>query len=343
MTCWHNSGRAFWLSITLPTGACVSFFVGHPWVFAAVVLVVVPMFDAMIGRGAPVSGQAIEKTAEDQVPCWFALAWACAVAIGVCRAANASWSLLMGLAVGCGLLSATAMAHLHELTHRPGKKWQLLSDLAFVVAGYPHYRIAHRLHHENLGNPHFGSTASLGTSVWHHVGRSYLVTLTSSFSRRCHPDGRVPLSLFLNVFVGILLLGLAASLRWRIALFYVGYAVISVLIVEAVGYMQHYGLVSDFARAPITSWDVDFWLSNCLLVNNGFHSAHHEDGLIPYQGLAAKRAILPGGYFQMLWLTLLPPLWFSTMDRRANVLLKRQRRHGACVRNQAFRDVREIG
>jgi alkane 1-monooxygenase len=90
MTFWRNSGRAFWLSLTLPTAASVLFFAERPWVFVAVVLFVVPALDATIGRGAPLSGQPIERTAEDQVPCWFALAWALAVGMGAFRASTAS-------------------------------------------------------------------------------------------------------------------------------------------------------------------------------------------------------------------------------------------------------------
>ncbi|MBB5466727.1 alkane 1-monooxygenase [Paraburkholderia sp. CI2] len=342
MTFWRNSGRAFWLSLTLPTAAGALFFVGRPWAFVAVVLFVVPALDATIGRGAPRSGQAIGKTDEDQVPGWFAFSWALALGIGAHRASTASWVELIGLGVACGVLSATAMAHLHELTHRPARIWQHVSDLAFVIAGYPHYRIAHQLHHRHVGNPQFGSTASLGTTVWCHVGRSYAAGLVSSFSRRSHPGGKVPHSLFRNALFTILLLGFAALLQWKIALFYIGYAVVSVFVVEAVGYMQHYGFDADISRTALTSWDVDFWLSNCLLVNNGFHNAHHQDGETPYQSLTAQRTTLPGGYFQMLWLTLLSPFWFSIMNRRTKVLLRRRRRQSVTVRNQTSCDVCEI-
>ncbi|MGA7816593.1 MAG: fatty acid desaturase [Caballeronia sp.] len=342
MTCWRNSGKAFWLSLALPIGACVSLLDGYPWAFVAIVLFAIPVLDVMIGRGAPVSGQAIEKTAEQQVPCWFAVIWACAVAIGVYRAAHAPAPELIGLIVGCGVLSATAMAHLHELTHRPGKIWRLVSDLAFIVAGYPHYRVAHQLHHEHVGNAEFGSAASVGTSLWRHVGRSYASALKSSFARRSFQHDGVPRSLFRNVFVGLLLFCIALALhQWRVAFFYAGYAAVSVFIVEAVGYMQHYGLDRDPPPTAATSWDVDFWLSNCLLVNNGFHGSHHQEGHLPYQRLAVQRATLPGGYFQMLWLTLVPPLWFSVMDRRVRILV-RQRRQDAAFRDQAARDGCEI-
>jgi alkane 1-monooxygenase len=330
MAFWRSSGRAFWLSLTLPACAGVSFLAGCPWVFIVVTLFAVPVLDWWMGQGAPVSGRPIEATSEQQIPCWFALAWILSVAIAASRAENGSWPQVILLIVGSGVLSATAMAHLHELTHRPGRKWIAITDLAFVVAGYPHYRFTHRLHHQHLGDARFGSTASVGTSVFRHVMRSYTAGLRTSFSTHAYQDRRIPLALFRNILGGVLLLAIAMTLHlWRVAVFYVGYSVVSVFIVEAIGYMQHYGLAVEEAVAPITSWDVNFWLSNCLLVNNGFHSSHHDDAHQPYYGLGEQQATLPGGYFQMLWLTFIPPLWFSVMDRRVKALADRARSRDA--------------
>jgi len=114
-------------------------------------------------------------------------------------------------------------------------------------------------------------------------------------------------------------------------MFIFGYALISAFIVETVGYMQHYGFVGQTQNDAVHSWDVDFWLSNCLLVNNGYHGIHHDDGKTPYSQLAPTKTTLPGGYFHMLWLSLVPPLWFSVMDRRVRVLSKRRRRQHVVI------------
>jgi alkane 1-monooxygenase len=83
-------------------------------------------------------------------------------------------------------------------------------------------------------------------------------------------------------------------------------------------------------------------LSNCLLVNNGYHGVHHENGEAPYSQLASTKATLPYGYFQMLWLSLVPPLWYSVMDRRVEVLAKRRRRQLVTVHDQLGRNAGEI-
>ena len=338
MTFWRNSASAFWLSLTLPIAAAGLFLVGQPWTFAMIVLFLLPILDAAIGRGAPGAGKVFEKTTEDQVPCWFAVAWMVAIGVGARRASMSSWIELSGLATACGLLSATAMAHLHELAHRPNRFWRETSDIAFAVAGYPHYRFAHQLHHQHVGNPKFGSAAPLGTSAWRHAGRSYRAAFTSSLSPQSYRDGKVPLSLFRNLVFSLSLLAIAAVLQGRVAMFYIGYSIVSIFVVETVGYMQHYGIVVDSTRPTITAWDVDFWLSNCLLVNNGFHNAHHRESEARYLNLSSQGAAMPAGYFQMLWLALFPPAWFHLMDRRAKILLTRQRRRRLALRNQTLCD-----
>jgi len=339
MDCSSSPRRGFWLSLSLPLSGAVLFAAGYAWIFVAIALVLVPLLDACIGRGPTLSAAPIERLSECQIPCWFALSWTMALAIAAREATTAGLVEFVGLVISCGVLSATAMAHLHELTHRTGRLWRGFSDIAFTVAGYPHYRFAHELHHDHLGDPLFGSTASVGTSSWAHVVRSYLSALRASLNPTSYRDRSVPRRLYANISIAFLLVILPLTLHaWRLSLFVLGYATISVFIVETVGYMQHYGFDHQSQHDAIHSWDVDFWLSNCLLVNNGYHGAHHENGRSPYTQLRPTRAALPGGYFHMLWLSLVPPAWFSVMDRRVNVLNKRRRRQKVTLREQSLRD-----
>jgi alkane 1-monooxygenase len=343
MDCSSSSGRSFWLSLSLPLSGALLFAAGYSWLFLAIALVLIPILDACIGRGAPLSAAEIERSSERQIPCWFAACWAVALAIAAREATTADPVEFIGLVISCGVLSATAMAHLHELTHRSGRLWRGFSDIAFTVAGYPHYRLAHELHHAHLGDPSFGSTASVGTSSWSHAGRSYLSALRASLNPNSYQNRSVPRRLFANISIALLLVLFPLTLHaWWLSLFVLGYATISVFIVETVGYMQHYGFDHQSQHDAIHSWDVDFWLSNCLLVNNGYHGAHHENGRSPYSQLRPTRAALPGGYFHMLWLSLLPPAWFSVMDRRVDVLNKRRRRQLVALRKQSGRDRGEI-
>jgi alkane 1-monooxygenase len=343
MLYWCRSGKGFWLSLGLPLSAGILFAANKAWIFVGIILVIIPAFDAFLGRGSPLQGAEVEHTTERQIPCWFALCWSMALAIAARKSITVAPLEFIGLVVACGALSATAMAHLHELGHRSGSLWQVISDIAFTVAGYPHYRFAHNLHHAHLGDPRFGSTASMGTSSWKHAGRSYLLALRVSVSSKSYEDRAIPRAVLKNISIALLFVAVPFGLHaWQMSIFFLGYALVSVFIVETVGYMQHYGLDNQSARDVIHSWDVDFWLSNCLLVNNGYHGVHHEQGELPCSRLTPTSAALPGGYFQMLWVSLVPPLWFSVMDRRVAVLTKRRRRQIVAIRNQPSSDVGEV-
>ena len=343
MVCLYRSGQSFWLSLSLPLTCALLSATGHAWTFVAITLLVIPVLDAFAGRGSPMLGAQLERSTDRQIPCWFALFWAAALGIAAHKSITAPPLQFIGLVIACGVLSATAMAHLHELAHRSAVPWRAFSDLAFTVAGYPHYRYAHELHHSHLGNPRFGSTASIGTSSWYHAGRSYILALKASLDPSSYKSRTVPRRLVVHLFVMLLLLMAPLVLgAWQVVIFILGYALISAFIVETVGYMQHYGFAYQNQSDAVHSWDVDFWLSNCLLVNNGYHGIHHDDGNTPYSQLAPTIATLPGGYFHMLWLSLVPPLWFSVMDRRVRVLSKRRRRQHVGLQDQLRRYPGEV-
>jgi alkane 1-monooxygenase len=55
-----------------------------------------------------------------------------------------------------------------------------------------------------------------------------------------------------------------------------------------------------------------------LLFELSRHSDHHMSAEKPYQALRTEEASpqMPNGYPGMVLLALVPPLWFSIMDRR---------------------------
>jgi alkane 1-monooxygenase len=110
---------------------------------------------------------------------------------------------------------------------------------------------------------------------------------------------------------------------WREVVFSLGYALVSVCVVEAIGYLQHYGLADVSTDDKLIAWDVDYWLSNRLLANNGHHSSHHRIPTRPYHKLTSAPSSLPGGYIHMLLLAMLPKMWFRVMNKRAIQCSKR--------------------
>lgn len=324
MTSWRDAPGWYWLSWAIPVSAIVAFQCDHPWVYIAALLAAILVFDTLLGEhiGTGV-GQTDVPSVSHVVPVGFICLWLIAVLDSAARIKYVTASEFMGLTVVCGVLSAFAMAHIHEVMHGKGRLGRRPSDIAMTLAGYPHYRLVHELHHAHVGDPQFGSTAHIGLSLWRHVGRSFarssLAALAADRRRLAQGRGRrlvFPASTCLaTVVVFAILCG------GRGLLFYLGQSAICVFIVETIGYIQHYGLVGD--GAPV-AWNVRSWLSNRLFVNNGLHAHHHLEQTLSYQRLKRVGVTLPAGYLHMFFLALVPPLWFSVMNRHPDIPLYRR-------------------
>ncbi|WP_132384325.1 fatty acid desaturase [Paraburkholderia sp. BL9I2N2] len=320
MTSLRNRKGGFWLSTLLPAAAAALFFFGYPWLFLLLLVAVVPAADALIGQDVEVTNRrASHAPGGPAIPVTYICVWGIAVLVALDRAVTARPLEFAGLVIASGVVSAFAMAHIHEVMHRGGRRSRLISDVALAVAGYPHYRVVHQLHHEHVGDPRFGSTAHVGLSVWCHVGRSFFAALRSAIAyergqiRHWRENRLLPI-----VLVSVAVVALFAWFGgWRGAVFYLGQGILAVFIVETVGYLQHYGLCgTPDELGNQVAWDVNFWLSNRLLVNNGLHTRHHLEQTHTYDRLVQTGRALPGGYLHMFGLALIPPLWFSVMNHR---------------------------
>ena len=90
-------------------------------------------------------------------------------------------------------------------------------------------------------------------------------------------------------------------------------------------YLQHYGMMREMLpngrREPASdmhSWSTDTPLCNLLVLNVQRHAHHHAQPMLPYQQLEDRPDAprLPTGYFGMMIVALIPPLWFAMMDPR---------------------------
>jgi alkane 1-monooxygenase len=117
-------------------------------------------------------------------------------------------------------------------------------------------------------------------------------------------------------------------------LFYFLGAMIGILLLETVNYIEHYGLRrkmngDKFERTlPIHSWNSNHPLGRLILLELSRHSDHHYMASRKYQILRHfdESPQMPTGYPGMLLLSLFPPLWFNIMHKR--ILLYRQTQKG---------------
>ncbi|WP_307831191.1 fatty acid desaturase [Nucisporomicrobium flavum] len=96
-------------------------------------------------------------------------------------------------------------------------------------------------------------------------------------------------------------------------------------VLEAVNYLEHYGLLRQRNAAgryekvdARHSWNSDRLTTNVFLFQLQRHSDHHANPLRRYQTLRSFDVSpqLPAGYATMLLLALVPPLWRRVMDHR---------------------------
>ena len=246
------------------------------------------------------------------------------------------------LAIPVGMLCGMfGMAAAHELMHRRERVAQSAAALLLATSGYGHFLIEHvHGHHRRVGTPADAATARLGESVYTFLPRTVKGGLASAWrfeAERLTRRGRRvldPRNRLIALGTLSILLCIAAGLVAGYAgvVFFTAQGVVSVAILEIVNYIQHYGLVRREAaqgiRDPIVrahTWDCAFRLTNLLLIDLGRHSDHHLCPTRRADELDTRPDAprLPAGYFTMVILALLPPLWTQIMDPRTMVVRER--------------------
>ena len=114
-------------------------------------------------------------------------------------------------------------------------------------------------------------------------------------------------------------------------------AVLAFSLLEAVNYLEHYGLLREqlptgrYERVtPRHSWNNNHLTTNLFLYHLQRHSDHHANPTRRYQALRHfdESPQLPAGYAAMILLAYFPPLWRRVMDKRVLAHYARRRHAG---------------
>ena len=117
----------------------------------------------------------------------------------------------------------------------------------------------------------------------------------------------------------------AGFLTWQIPVFFFAQSFLAFTLLELVNYVEHYGIMRKevapgrYERVtPIHSWNASHLISNFFLFQLQRHSDHHSNAIKRYQVLDHydKSPQLPAGYPTMIMVALVPPLWFTMMNKR---------------------------
>jgi alkane 1-monooxygenase len=308
------------------------------WVFVAF-----PLIDTWVGldtRNPPPGNDAAlsDKTSHRMLPLAampahaLMLLWGAPAAVAL---AGSSSLAAAGLCLSVGIVGgAIGITYAHELIHKPTRLERNAGGVLLALVGYGGFKVEHVFgHHVDVATPRDTSTARLGQSAYAFLLRAMIVNPLRAWQlagERLRARG-LPAWHWRNemyLWHGLTLLFAATITAWLGLpglVFFVLQALVAIVLLELVNYIEHYGLLrrqradGSFERVtPRHSWNDSHHLSNLALLNLQRHSDHHAFAARRYQILRHHDDApqLPTGYASLVLLALLPPLWRRLMDPR---------------------------
>lgn len=310
---------------------------GLPLLAVWIAYVLLPVLDLCLpldeANPSPSQEKLLVQQARWRVPLFvYAVVDLCTVVWFLEYMAQAQLSLFALLAVlfTVGNFSTGGINVAHECMHKQDFWSQLATYLELGKCLYTHFAIEHvRGHHIRVATPLDPATARFEQSLYAFMPQSVLGGWTDAWRLEKERLGRQHKSewSFQNAFI----LGKGLEALFLLGIFYrygyfglgvfVAQSIVGVGFLEAVNYIEHYGLLrrkegADYESVtPNHSWNAPFAVTNLLFFKLQRHSDHHAQGSKPYQILqsCAEAPRLPGSYPLCVVVATVPPLWFSIM------------------------------
>lgn len=245
-------------------------------------------------------------------------------------------SSAIGLTLSVGILTGgIGITLAHELVHRRESlsQWGGLMLLSSVL--YGHFAVEHVLgHHTHVGTNGDAASARRGENLWRFVIRSVAMGLVSAWKierQRLERAARMNpqqakwwsnrllhaglLSILFFTF-SILVSGVLG------AAFFVLQSLIAIFLLEAINYIEHYGLMrktlDNGKPEPVQvwhSWDSHSRLSSWILIHLTRHADHHKYPARPFYNLegSSLSPLLPASYPACVILATVPPIWYRVI------------------------------
>jgi len=313
------------------------------WLGPIVILGIIPLVDAMVGLDpSNPPDDAIAELESDRYYRWLTFLF---LPLQYAGFALALWYIATGplttwnrvaLAVTVGFIGGLGINAAHEMGHKREERERWLSRVALAQTGYGHFYVEHnRGHHVRVATPDDPASSRLGESFYAFWPRTVVGSFRSAWAieaRRLKRRGQHAWRPGNDVINSLAF----TAVLWAVMLVWLGpvvlpylvlQAVVGFTLLEAVNYLEHYGLLRQWGGAagherfervkPWHSWNSNNLVTNLLLFHLQRHSDHHAHPTRRYQALRDEEApALPTGYGGMILLALVPPLWFRVMDPR---------------------------
>ena len=234
---------------------------------------------------------------------------------------------LIGAVLSTGIFAGIGIIYGHELSHCKGFAF-IISRMTMGLSGSAHFCYAHVYnHHLELASEDDPATAPRGRTIYGHYLLSYLGQSKFVFNMEKERLSRmgVPFISWQNRWIRGYMMSVPSAVLFFMAGGWIGIAalatvwVISNFELEALNYLEHYGLVR-VKDQPIDyrhNWDNNTLFTSWFFIEIGRQADHHDRGETHFWELENVGAPNTGwGYFTIFALALVPPLWHWYMRKR---------------------------
>lgn len=242
---------------------------------------------------------------------------------------------IVGMTLSVGVMCGTSGINVaHELGHRDKPFEQKIAQILLLPEFYMHFFIEHNLgHHKHVGTPLDPATSRFGENIYAFFWRSVTQSYWSAWRierKLLEKKGQAFWS-FKNRMLRFQLMQIAYLLAiglifsWSMIIYAVLIGILGFLLLEAVNYIEHYGLQRQQLPSgkyepiqPKHSWNSNHPLGRIILYELTRHSDHHFKSTRKYQVLRHfdESPQLPNGYPAAILMALVPPLWFAIMNKK---------------------------
>lgn len=244
---------------------------------------------------------------------------------------------IMSMGLLCGTFGINVA---HELGHRikPYEQWMAKALLSTSL--YMHFFIEHNKgHHKNVATADDPSSARFNEPVYLFYFRTIIFSYLSAWkiaNSDCRKKNKPVVGLYNEMIQAhllqcILLFIIYYFLGLQVVIYFICAAMIGILLLETVNYIEHYGLqrrqtINGYERTmPRHSWNSNHVLGRIMLFELSRHSDHHYLASRKYQILRHHEDSpqLPTGYPGSMILALIPPAWFYVMNKKIKAFSKK--------------------
>lgn len=222
------------------------------------------------------------------------------------------------------LLGSFALTLAHDFIHVSNKRDRYLSAILLVICSCPQLAVDHVLgHHKSIGLEKDVSTARFNQSFYSFIVINFFMRFYNTYFRPqrypVHLKKRINALNFQMILLQVLYyVGIVYFTSYTTLLFVVASGMIAYVFYEIVNYVQHYGLKRESKQSPICmqlTWNNFHQYTNYTLYLLPLHSVHHLPSVQQRKIKDFKSAPrLPYPYFLMVFIALLPPLWYKIMN-----------------------------